>query len=179
MTAPPRPSAPCRLLAFVALTVIGLCARPTAALAVSAVAAAPVTVTGTGLAGGAAPESRAVTRAVRRAGRGERRAARRALRRMAGVSGPGATGQPRDRERKIPNGLAVAGFVCALSFLVTAPIGPILGIVFGAVALRRNRLYPEVYGRRRMALAALILGIVFTALYALQVARVVVALGRW
>ncbi len=57
-----------------------------------------------------------------------------------------------------PNGLAVAGFVLSLSFPFTSILGPLLGVIFSAIALGRAVKYPQYYGRRKMALAGLIVG---------------------
>ena len=74
------------------------------------------------------------------------------------------------------NGLAVAGFVLSLSFPITYVLGPILGIVFGAIALTRANRYPEVYGRKNMALAALIIGGVLVLLF---ISLVTISLFLW
>ncbi len=72
---------------------------------------------------------------------------------------------PRNRY-ELPNGMAVAGFVLSLSFLFTSFIGPLLGIIFSAIALSRANRYPEIYGRRNMALAGLVTGVVMFAILA-------------
>ena len=78
-------------------------------------------------------------------------------------------GGARDGRKTLPNGMAVAGFVLSLSTLLIGVTGGILGIVFGAIGLRRARRYPERYGRKKMAIAALIIGIVVTALTAVVI----------
>ena len=105
-----------------------------------------------------AHSARGARREVRRAKRAARRAARLAMR--------------APEEPSVPNGMAVAGFVCAVAFFYLGPVGSILGIVFGAIGLRRNSLYPELYGRRKMAKAALIIGIVGLALTAVYIAAI-------
>ncbi len=60
--------------------------------------------------------------------------------------------------------MAVAGFVLSLSFLFTSFLGPLAGVVFSAIGLTRANRYPELYGRRNMALAGLIIGGVLTLL---------------
>ena len=82
-----------------------------------------------------------------------------------GRGGDGGRGRGRGRSGARANGMAVAGFVLALAFLYIGPVGSVLGIVFGAIGLRRSRREPERYGRREMAKAALIIGIVGLVLY--------------
>lgn len=69
------------------------------------------------------------------------------------------------RRRKRGNGFAVAGLVCALAAVLIGPLASIPGIIFGAIALRRASRYPDLYGKRKMAIAALVIGIVGLAAY--------------
>ena len=66
-------------------------------------------------------------------------------------------------QSKLKKGLAVAALVLGILAFLTSIVGivlAILAVIFGALALKRIREEPELYGGRKMAIAGLVLGIV-------------------
>ena len=69
------------------------------------------------------------------------------------------------------NGLAVAGFVCALF-----PCISLLGLIFSAVALNQIGKNPN-QGGKGLAIAGLVIGIIFTSFYAFYYFAVMAAVS--
>ena len=72
-------------------------------------------------------------------------------------------------DSKLKKGMAVAALVLGIVAFVTSFVGiaaAILAIIFGAIGMKRAREQPEVFGGRKMAIAGLVLGIVYLSIIA-------------
>ena len=110
-----------------------------------------------------APLPRLSEREARREIRALQREIRREERLLRSGRGGRGRGDVEARALAPDNNMAVIGFACSLSFLtigVFGIVGSVLGIVFGAIGLHRHRRDPERYGKRKLALAAIIVGAV-------------------
>jgi hypothetical protein len=75
----------------------------------------------------------------------------------AGYYGPGGYPRPQDT-----NGFAIASLVCALVGIVVLVIGPLLGIIFGAIGLKQIPRLGQ--SGRGLAIAGVILGAIILLL---------------
>jgi hypothetical protein len=79
----------------------------------------------------------------------------------------------KDEERKV-NGMAVASLVTGIlgiitSFIFIGLVLAVLGVIFGAVALRQIKRNPKRFRGRGMAIAGLVCGIITLAIFSLLV----------
>ncbi len=83
-------------------------------------------------------------------------------------------------DSKLKKGMAVAALVLGIVAFVTSIVGivpAILAIIFGAIAMKRAKEQPEVFGGRKMAIAGLVLGIVYLSIFALLLFLLVVSIA--